>query len=209
MKLQVLDINGKETGEEVELPQTVFDVEPNDNVIALAVQTELTRRRQGTHATRNRAMIRGGGKKPWRQKGRGVARAGTIRSPLWRGGGTIFGPQPHPYVMKLNKKVSRLARKSALTYKARDNNIKAVMDFNWEDGKTSNARKMMKALATQKGKVLLLTNEYYPGVYRACKNIPDLDVIKAVDASTYQIMKSGIVLIQKSAINNIQEALDK
>ena len=107
MKLPVYDINGKTTGEEVEAASGVFEIEPNDHAIALAVQAELTNRRQGTHSTKNRSMVRGGGRKPWRQKGRGVARAGTIRSPLWRGGGIIFGPKPHPHKMRINKKVKR------------------------------------------------------------------------------------------------------
>lgn len=209
MKFQVYDISGQPTGEEVEVSSLVFDAEPNNHALALAVQAELTNRRQGTHSTKNRSMVRGGGRKPWRQKGRGVARAGTIRSPLWRGGGQIFGPQPHPYSMHINKKVKRLAKRSALSQKAREERVKILADFQWTDGKTTNARNLVKAFSLDKEKVLLMLSEYDSAVYRACKNIPDMDVIKAVDASTYQILKSGVVFIQKGALASIQEALAK
>lgn len=209
MKLPVYDLNGELSGEEVELRPSIFEVEPNDHALALAVQAELTNRRQGTHATKNRALVRGGGRKPWRQKGRGAARVGTIRSPLWRGGGIIFGPQPHPYKMQINKKVSRIARRSAFTYKARENKIKVLVDFNWEDGKTASARNLMRAFALQSGGALILTAEYHHNIHRACKNIPDLEVIKATDVSARQILKCDAVLIQKGAISSIHEVLGK
>ncbi len=209
MKFQVYDISGQPTGEEVEVSPAVFEAEPHEHAVALAVQAELTNRRQGTHSTKNRSMVRGGGRKPWRQKGRGVARAGTTRSPIWRGGGIIFGPRPHPYSMRLNKKVKRLARRSALSQKAREERIKIVTDFQWPEGKTANARNLLKAFAIGKEKALLMTSDYDSEIYRACKNIPDLDVIKAADASTYQIMRSGAVFIQKGALDSIQEVLNK
>ena len=209
MKLPVFNLDGKQTDESVELLPAVFDIEPNDHAIALAVQTEMTRRRQGTASTKNRSLVQGGGKKPWRQKGRGAARAGTIRSPLWRGGGTIFGPQPHPYFFGLNKKVNRLARRSALTYKARLEKIRVLNDFNWDDGKTVNARNFLKAFAEKSKPILLLTAEYDSNIYNACKNVVGFEVIKATDVSTRQILKSENVYIQKSALSSIEEVLNK
>jgi len=209
MKLPVYNLEGGTTGEEVELTPEVFEIEPNDHAIAMAVHTEMTNRRQGTHATKNRALVRGGGKKPWRQKGRGAARAGTIRSPLWRGGGIIFGPQPHPYIMRINKKLNRLARRSVLTYKVREEKIRILQEFDWEDGKTKNARELAKAFNLYKIKALLLTSKYQPEVHNACKNIPGLEVNIAVDASARQLLNSDMILIQKDAIAAVQEVLNK
>ncbi|MBL7190942.1 50S ribosomal protein L4 [bacterium] len=209
MKLKVYDLDGKETGEEVEFPAAVFEIAPNDHAIAMAVQTELHNRRQGTHSTKSRSMVRGGGRKPWRQKGRGVARAGTIRSPLWRGGGIIFGPHPHPYHMKINKKLKRLARRSALAYKLKQDNIRILTDFNWEDGKTSNLRSLLKTLKIAEHGTLMLTGKYEPMVLRACRNSAGFSVCSAVDVSTHTIMKSRIMLMQKSAVAALTEALSK
>ena len=209
MKLPVYNLDGKQTGEDVELLPTVFEIEPNDHAIALSVQTELTRQRQGNAATKNRALVRGGGKKPWRQKGRGAARAGTIRSPLWRGGGKIFGPQPHPYITRVNKKINRLARRSVLTYKARDEKIRILSDFNWENGKTSNARDFLKAFEEKTRKILLLTANYSPNIYNACKNIVGFEVNIAADVSARQLLKCDIMYIQKSALSSIEEVLNK
>jgi len=209
MKLPVYNLEGGTTGEEVELTPEVFEIEPNDHAIAMAVHTEMTNRRQGTHATKNRALVRGGGRKPWRQKGRGAARAGTIRSPLWRGGGTIFGPQPHPYIMRINKKLNRLARRSVLTYKVREEKLRILQEFDWEDGKTKNARELAKAFNLNDTKALLLTSKYQPQVYNACKNVPGLEVNIAVDASARQLLSSDIIFIQKDAIAAVQEVLNK
>lgn len=209
MKLIIYDITGNPTGEEVELSPQVFDTKPNDHAIAIAVQVELTNRRQGTHSTKNRSMVRGGGRKPWRQKGRGAARAGTNRSPLWRGGGITFGPQPHPYRMKINKKVKRLARKSALTYKLREEQIRLLVDFDWKDGKTIRARTLLKMLEVEGPGTLLLTGNYQPKVLQACKNIAGLTVSNAVDVSTNALMKSRTILMQKSALSALTEVLTK
>jgi large subunit ribosomal protein L4 len=206
---KVYDIEGNLTGEEVELPASVFEIEPNDHAIALAVTAEMTNNRQGNASTKNRKFVRGGGRKPWRQKGRGVARAGTIRSPIWRGGGTIFGPQPHDFSMRVNKKVKRLARRSALSYKAQEDKIRILSDFNWEDGKTAYARKMLKSFSAQKGFNLLLLPEYNSTIYQACRNIHNFEVTKAGSASTRQIVKSDTIFILKSALPLLLEVLQK
>ncbi len=209
MKLGIFDLNGQPTGEEVELSSAVFEIEPNDHAIAMAVTVEQSNRRQGNHATKSRNMVRGGGRKPWRQKGRGVARAGTIRSPLWRGGGIIFGPHPHLHKMKINKKMNRLARRSALAYKAKDQSIKVLTDFAWDDGKTTNARNLLKAFNITTGSVLLLTSEYSSSIYQSCRNVVDFEVIKASDVSARQILKCQTLFIQKSAVSPLQEVLTK
>lgn len=207
MKLKVYNTDGNPTGEEIELAPSVFEIEPNDHAIALAVTAEMTNRRQGTRMTKNRALVSGGGKKPWRQKGRGAARAGTIRSPLWRGGGTIFGPQPQDFKMRVNKKVNKLARRSALSYKIKADAVKILADFNWEDGKTVNARNLLKSFGVKKGHILLLTDEYKSTVCQASRNMPGLEVNKAAAASTRQIVKSNLLFIQKSALTSLQEVL--
>lgn len=207
MKIKIFNIEGKTTGEEIELDPAVFEIEPNDHALAMAVTAEMTNRRQGTRAVKNRTMVRGGGRKPWRQKGRGAARVGTIRSPIWRGGGVIFGPEPQNYRMRINKKVNRLARRSALTYKVKEDAIKIVDDFNWEDGKTKNARNLIKAFEINKGRILLLTAEYSKSIYQACKNVADFEVNKAIDASARQILNSNILFIQKSALPALKEVL--
>ena len=207
--MKVYDIEGSPTGEELELPASIFDIEPNDHALALAVQSEMANSRQGTHSTKGRSDVRGGGRKPWRQKGRGVARAGTNRSPIWRGGGITFGPKPHKYRLRVNKKVNRLARRSAFTYKARENNITVLNDFNWEEGRTANASSLLKAFSIDKGNVLLLTTEYSSAICQACRNMPGMEVNKAAAASARQILKSNTVFIQKRAIPSLQEALVK
>ena len=209
MKTKVYDIEGNPTGEEFELPASVFDIEPNDHALALTVQAEMANRRQGTHSTKGRSEVRGGGRKPWRQKGRGVARAGTNRSPIWRGGGITFGPKPHKYHLRVNKKVNRLARRSAFTYKARMNNITVLDDFNWDDARTVNARNLLKAFAIDKGNVLLLTAEYSSLICQACCNMPGFEVNKAAAVSARQILKSNTIFIQKGAVASLMEVLDK
>lgn len=207
MKLKVYNTDGNPTGEEIELSPAVFEIEPNDHAIALAVTAEMTNRRQGTRSVKNRSMVRGGGRKPWRQKGRGAARAGTIRSPIWRGGGITFGPNPQTFKMRINKKVNKLARRSALTYKVREDAVKILADFNWEDGKTANARTLLNSFDVKKGNTLLLTSDYSTTVCQASRNISGLEVNKAAAASTRQIVKSGTLFIQKSALTSLQEVL--
>jgi len=157
MKVDIYKIDGSLTGRQVELNPKVFDIQPNDHAIYLAVKAYLANQRQGTAKAKERSEVSGGGKKPWRQKGTGRARAGSIRSPLWVGGGTVFGPKPRDYDMKLPKKVKLLARLSALTYKARNNQIVVVEDFNLDQPKTKEMFNIIKALNLNDKKTLLLT----------------------------------------------------
>jgi len=209
VKLDVYKIDGSKTGEKIELKPAVFGIEPNDHAIWQAVVTEMTNRRQGNASTKNRSAVRGGGRKPWRQKGRGTARAGTIRSPLWRGGGRIFGPQPKDYHIKINKKVKRLARKSALTYKAREEKIKLIEDFSFDAPKTKSMAEIMNKLKLDSVKTLILLAARDQNIYLSSRNIPDLSVKGAGEFSTYDVLDSDVVIIQKSALDIIYEVLSK
>lgn len=203
MKLDVYKIDGNQSGDSIELSDDVFGIEPNDHVIYLAVKAYLANRRQGTHKTKERSDVRGGGRKPWRQKGRGTARAGTSRSPIWIGGGTIFGPKPRNYRQKLNKKVKRLARKSALSHKAKADQIMIVEDFNFEVPKTKDFEDMLDALKIKGKKTLLLTHERQENVYKSGRNINKVNILEAQNASTYDLLNNQVLLLQKSAVDKL------
>lgn len=209
MKLDVLKIDGSKTGEQVELEQGIFGVEPNDHLIWQAVTQEMAHRRQGTVATKTRAEVSGGGKKPWPQKGRGTARAGSIRSPLWAGGGSIFGPQPRTFHPKMTKKAKQIARKSALSHKAREQQIRIVEDFSFEGPKTRKMQGILNAMKLADTKTLLLTQDSSKAVYLSCRNIPRMAVRAAADFSTYDVLNAKTLLIQKSALTKIKEVLGK
>lgn len=208
MKLDVYKIDGATTGKSVELSDNIFAIEPNNHVIYLSVKAYLANQRQGTHKTKERNEVRGGGRKPWRQKGRGTARAGTIRSPIWIGGGTIFGPKPRNYRQKLNKKVIRLARKSALTIKAKSEQIFIVEDFNFDTPKSSELAKILDALNLTGKKTLLLTGESLSNVYKSGRNMPKINVLEADKASAYDLLNNQILLLQKGAIEKIESTLN-
>lgn len=204
MKLDVYKKDGTKTGKLVELSDKIFAIEPNNHVMYLSVKAFLANQRQGTHKTKERNEVRGGGRKPWRQKGRGTARAGTSRSPIWIGGGTIFGPKPRNYRQKLNKKVSRIARMSALSVKAKSEQIYVVEDFNFETPKTKELANILDALNLTGKKTLLLTNELQSNVYKSGKNIPKVNVLEAEKASTYDLLNNQILLLQIGAIEKIE-----
>ncbi len=208
MKLDVLKVDGSKSGETIELSDEIFGIEPNDHVIYLDVKAFLANQRQGTHKAKERGEVRGGGKKPWRQKGRGTARAGTTRSPLWVGGGTIFGPRPRSYTQKVNDKVKKLARKSALSYKAKANQIVVVEDFNFEEPKTKKFVEFLNALELSGKKVLLLTAENLKNVYLSGRNLPKVNVLEARNASTYHLLNNQVVVFQKSAVENLTKILN-
>src|SRR4030065_1328628 len=203
MTLEILKIDGKPSGETVELSKEIFEIEPNDHVLYLAVKAFLANQRQGTHKSKERSEVRGGGKKPWRQKGRGTARAGTTRSPLWIGGGTIFGPRPRDYRQKLPQKVKQLARKSALSYKAKDEQLIVVEDFSFEKPKTKDFVSMMEALNLNGKKILLLTGKNETNLYKSGRNINKVSVMEASKASTYDILNNQILILQHTAVEAI------
>ncbi|MCX8057105.1 MAG: 50S ribosomal protein L4 [Ignavibacteria bacterium] len=205
MKVDVYKIDGTLTGRQIELNPDVFGIEPNDHAIYLAVKAFLANQRQGTAKTKERSEVRGGGRKPWRQKGRGTARAGSIRSPLWVGGGTVFGPKPRDYEMKIPKKIKTLARLSALTYKAKNNQIIVVEDFQFEQPKTKEMFNILKALKLEDKKTLLLTGSYDKTIYLSGRNIPKLNILEAPKASTYDILNNKVLLLQESALNLINQ----
>jgi len=208
MKLDILKIDGTASGDQIELSDKIFGIEPNDHAIYLAVKSYLANQRQGTHKTKERGEVRGGGKKPWKQKGRGGARAGTIRSPLWVGGGTIFGPRPRDYRQDLPKKIKKLARISALSHKAKDEQLVVVEDFNFEQPKTKEFQKILQSLKLDGKKVLLLTGSHSETVYKSGRNINRLKVLEAAKASTYEILNNQVLILQKSAVNEISRLLN-
>ncbi|QQS34985.1 MAG: 50S ribosomal protein L4 [Ignavibacteriales bacterium] len=203
MTFDIYKIDGSTSGEKLELADDIFGIEPNDHAIYLAVKAYRANQRQGTHKSKERGEVSGGGKKPWKQKGRGGSRAGTSRSPLWVGGGTIFGPKPHLYKQDLPKKVKRLARKSALSYKVKDEQFMIVEDFNFEQPKTKDFVKMLSALKVSGKKVLLLTKENSTLVYKSGRNIPKVKVLEAAQASTYDILNNQMLIVQKGAVDVI------
>lgn len=205
MKVDIYKIDGTLTGRQVELNPKIFNIQPNDHAIYLAVKAYLANQRQGTAKTKERSEVSGGGKKPWRQKGTGRARVGSIRSPLWVGGGTVFGPKPRDYEIKLPKKVKLLARLSALTYKAKNNQIVVVEDFNFDQPKTKEMFNIIKALNLSDKKTLLLTGSYNKNIYLSGRNIATLNVLEAQKASTYDILNNKVLLLQESALNLINQ----
>lgn len=209
MTIDVLKIDGSKSGEKIELSDSIFAIEPNDHAIYLDVKAYLANQRQGTHKAKERGEVRGGGKKPWKQKGRGGARAGTIRSPLWVGGGTIFGPRPRDYRQDLPKKVKQLARKSALSYKVKDEQLVVVEDFSFNKPKTKDFVNVLESLKLAGKKVLLLTGDYKPEVYKSGRNIPKVQILEAAKATTYDLLNNQVLVMQKSAVNVIENILSK
>ena len=205
MELKVYNIDGGSSGNSVALPKEVFDVEPNSHLIYLAVRSQMKNSRQGTVSTKNRSAVRGGGRKPWKQKGRGSARAGTSRSPIWVGGGRTFGPQPRDLSMKLSKKMKKSAKASAYSSKAKDDKVIVIEDFILEQQKTKEVYNILKNLKIQDKKVLLLTSNNDSILHQCGNNIPMLNIRSASDASTYDIVYSEIVLVQNNAIEKLKE----
>ena len=205
MTLEILKIDGKPSGKKIKLDEAIFGIEPNDHAIYLAVKAIQANKRQGTHKAKERAEVRGGGKKPWRQKGRGTARAGTIRSPLWIGGGTIFGPRPRDYRQKLPQKLKQLARKSAFSYKAKDEQLIVVEDFSFEKPRTKEFVSLMEALKLDGKKILLLTGKNDTNIFRSGRNINKVNVMEASKASTYDILNNQLLVLQHSAVDAINK----
>ncbi|MBN1481459.1 50S ribosomal protein L4 [candidate division KSB1 bacterium] len=207
MELEVYTKQGTTAGRTINVADAIFAAEPNEHAVYLAVRAQQTRSRQGTRATKNRALVSGGGKKPWRQKGRGTARAGTTRSPIWRGGGTVFGPQPVQFKYQLPKKVKRLARVSVLSAKAKDNQVRIVEDFTCEQAKTKEMYNVLLNFGLGKNKTLVLVPEHDEKLYTACRNIKNLNVTKATDASTLDLMSCHALLIMEGAVEKLESVL--
>ncbi|HWD86662.1 MAG TPA: 50S ribosomal protein L4 [Mucilaginibacter sp.] len=210
MEAKVLNISGKETGAKVQLPDSVFGIEPNDHAIYLDVKQFLANQRQGTHKAKQRNEIAGSTRKLYKQKGTGGARAGSVKSPLFNGGGRIFGPQPRDYSFKLNKKLKSLARKSALSYKAKDNNILVLEDFNFDAIKTKTYIKMEADLNVTNDKTLLvLAGMENNNVYLSSRNLKKTKVISVEQLNTYDVLNAGKLLLTTGAVKTLEEALAK
>jgi large subunit ribosomal protein L4 len=204
MELTILNIDGKETGRKVNLNDSIFAIRPNDHAIYLDTKQFLANQRQGTHKSKERGEVAGSTKKIKRQKGTGTARAGSIKNPLFRGGGRVFGPQPRYYGFKLNKKVKELARKSALSYKASSNNIIVLEDFNLEDPKTKEMIRVSSNLNIANKKSLFVLPEQNNNIYLSSRNVQGLEVVTAGELSTYIIMKASTLVLVESAIDVLQ-----
>jgi len=207
MKLQVLNIQGESTGREIELPENIFGIEPSEHAVYLAVKQYLANQRRGTHASKERNEVAGSTRKIKRQKGTGTARAGDIKSPIFRGGGRIFGPRPRNYGFRLNKKVKALAKRSVLTNKAGDGNIMIVEDFSFESPKTKEYLNILHNLKANEGKTLFVTADYEKEVYLSGRNLPKSRVVRVSDLNTYDILNSDKLLLSETAVDKIKEAL--
>jgi large subunit ribosomal protein L4 len=199
MQVDVLNINGQSTGRKVELPDDIFGIEPNDHVIYLAVKQYLAAARQGTHKVKTRAEVQGASRKLHKQKGTGGSRKGNIRNPLYKGGGTIFGPKPHSYDFKLNKKVKDLAKMSALAYKAKENAIVVVEDITFDAPKTKTVAGVLKSMNLDAKKALFILPEYNDNLYLSLRNIPNADGTLLADINTYEIMNADVLVMTEGA----------
>ncbi len=206
MELQVVKSNGKKASK-IMVDASVFNVKPNMNAVRRAILSEMENSRQGTHGSKSRGMVRGGGKKPWKQKGRGVARAGTTRSPLWRGGGTVFGPQPHQYEYKLPKKIKRLARRSILSEKLRKKEIIVLNEFSIDAPKTKKTKDLLFNLDVQEKKILILTGSLTENLVLSMRNIPNIALLDAMMASAYDLLDSEIILIDQKGLEMLNDGL--
>ncbi|MBZ9628226.1 50S ribosomal protein L4 [Psychroflexus sp. CAK1W] len=209
MKVSVLDIKGKETGREVELSESVFGLEPNDHVVYLDVKQHLANKRQGTHKAKERAEIVGSTRKIKKQKGTGTARAGSIKSPIFRGGGRVFGPRPRDYHFKLNKKLKRLARKTVLSQKFKNNQLMIIEDFGFEAPKTKEFLNVLDNLKIRDKKSLLVLDESNKNVYLSSRNLKSAKVVNVSELNTYNVLNSNVLLITESRLEELQNNLNK
>jgi large subunit ribosomal protein L4 len=209
MKVAVLDLNGKDTGRKADLSKDVFAIEPNNHAVYLDVKQYLANQRQGTHKSKERAEISGSTRKIKKQKGTGTARAGSIKSGVFRGGGRMFGPRPRNYSFKLNKNVKRLARKSAFTIKASEKSITVVEDFTFDTPKTKNFTAVLKALNLDTKKSLFVLGSSNNNVYLSSRNLKGSEVLIDSEISTYKILNANQVVLFESALKNIESNLSK
>lgn len=205
MKLDVINIQGQKTGKQVDLPDEIFGIEPNEHAIYLATKQYLANQRQGTHKAKERGEVKGSTKKIKKQKGTGTARAGDIKSPVFRGGGRIFGPRPRKYSIKLNKKVKALARKSALSGKAKAEQVVVLEDFTFETPKTSEFVNILKNLEVTSKKTLLVTGDRDDSLILSSRNIQRAGVTRAQDLNVYDILNTNVLILSENSIDKIKE----
>ncbi len=209
MEVKVLDKTGKDTGRKVQLSDSVFAIEPNNHAVYLDVKQYLANQRQGTHKAKERAEVTGSTRKIKKQKGTGTARAGSIKNPLFKGGGTVFGPRPRSYSFKLNKNLKRLARKSAFSIKAKESNIIVVEDFNFETPNTKNFISVLKALGLESKKSLFVLGESNKNVYLSSRNLKSSSVVSNLELSTYAILNANNLVLLESSLEGIEDNLSK
>jgi large subunit ribosomal protein L4 len=209
MEVKVLDINGKETGRKVQLSDSVFAIEPNKHAVYLDVKQYLANQRQGTHKAKERAEVAGSTRKIKKQKGTGTARAGSAKNPLFKGGGTVFGPRPRSYSFKLNKSLKRLARKSAFSIKAKESNLVVVEDFNFETPNTKNFISILKALGLENKKSLFVLGDSNKNVYLSSRNLKASSVVTNSELSTYAILNANNLVLLEGSLEGIEENLSK
>ena len=203
MQTEVISIKGNKTGRKVELPDEIFGVEPNDHVIYLAVKQYLAAKRQGTHKVKTRLEVKGSSKKLHKQKGTGGSRKGNIRNPLFKGGGTIFGPKPRDYDIKLNQKVKGLAKCSALSHKVKENNLVVLEDVKMETPRTKEFVDILKGIKADGKKVLFLSDDYNDNLYLSFRNLPNVQGYPFNDMNTYDIVNADLVVITEGSVNSI------
>jgi len=209
MEVKVLDFNGKDTGRKVQLSDSVFAIEPNNHAVYLDVKQYLANQRQGTHKAKERAEVAGSTRKIKKQKGTGTARAGSAKNPLFKGGGTVFGPRPRSYSFKLNKNLKRLARKSAFSIKAKEANIVVLEDFNFEVPNTKNFINVLKALGLENKKSLFVLGESNKNVYLSSRNLKASNVVNSSELSTYAILNANNLVLLEGSLELIEENLSK
>jgi large subunit ribosomal protein L4 len=205
MQLDIIKSNGEKTGRTIELPEEIFGIEPNDHVLYLAVKQYLGAQRQGTHKVKTRAEVQGSSKKLHKQKGTGGARKGNLRNPIYKGGGTIFGPKPHKYDIKLNRKVKDLAKMSALSYKAKENGIIVMEDFVMDAPKTKTFTGVLKSLNMGRKKSLFVVPEYNDNFYLSLRNVPGANGTVISDMNTYDILNANVLVLSESAAKLFSE----
>ena len=206
MKFNITKEDGSK-GPSINVDDSVFGIEPNNSVVHQAVVAELANGRQGTHSAKNRSEVRGGGRKPFKQKGRGVARAGSTRSPIWKGGGTVFGPEPHEYDKKISKKMRKLARRSVLSSKATNGEIIILEDITISAPKTNDFSKFLDKLNLLGKKITILVAAYSDDLFLAARNIPNIYLVEATSASTYDLLDCESLLFDKAGLSLINEQL--
>ena len=209
MEFDIINLSGQKVNS-FKADDSVFGIEPNITAVRQAVLSEMANMRQGTHSSKNRAKVNGGGKKPWKQKGRGVARAGTIRSPLWRGGGTVFGPEPHKYQKKVSRKLSRLARISVLSSKAAEGNLRVIDELELKSHKTTELLDALKMLNLAEKKITVLTaRDDNKDLELAARNLSNLQIVPARVASTYELINCEVLIVDKDAMVLLTDILNR